>query len=76
MIQPVANGIGQIWDQGNNRFGAVPKIEAKQNTVFPTGDSLPETGSPDPDAGDRVDNEISPVEQVKGAVKNLKMGEL
>ncbi|KAJ4395113.1 hypothetical protein N0V85_006673 [Neurospora sp. IMI 360204] len=28
-----------IWDQGNNRFGAVPKIEANQNTVFPTTES-------------------------------------
>ncbi|KAK3392090.1 aspartic peptidase domain-containing protein [Sordaria brevicollis] len=39
-----------IWDQGNNRFGAVPKIEKSQNTEFPTEpDSPPEGDSPDPD---------------------------
>ncbi|CCC10826.1 unnamed protein product [Sordaria macrospora k-hell] len=61
-----------IWDQGNSRFGAVPKIEANQDTVFPTSDGSPEAGSPDPDAGNKV-GEISPVEQVREAVKDLKM---
>lgn len=26
-----------IWDQGNTRFGAVPKIQAVQNLTFPAG---------------------------------------
>lgn len=26
-----ANTISQIWDQGNKRFGVVPKIEKTQN---------------------------------------------
>ncbi|KAL0476143.1 aspartic peptidase domain-containing protein [Neurospora intermedia] len=59
-----------IWDQGNNRFGAVPKIEANQHTVFPTTESSPEANSPEPT--DKIGN-VSPVEQVKGAVKSLKL---
>ncbi|KAK3493836.1 aspartic peptidase domain-containing protein [Neurospora crassa] len=59
-----------IWDQGNNRFGAVPKIEMNQHTVFPNTESSPEADSPEP--ADKIDD-VSPVEQVKGAVKSLEL---
>lgn len=29
----------QIWDQGNNRFGAVPKVEKIQKTQPPASSS-------------------------------------
>jgi hypothetical protein len=29
----------QIWDQGNNRFGAVPKIEKTQHVDLPSSSS-------------------------------------
>lgn len=32
----------QIWDQGNTRFGCVPKIEKTQNLTPPSGSA---TGS-------------------------------
>jgi hypothetical protein len=35
----ITNMIFQIWDQGNTRFGVVPKIEKTQNLTPPTTSS-------------------------------------